>query len=104
MTVDHMESPTNPKRTRCGQDMNSTPGYVFEYGSPQTTCKACKRLHAADLLKNTPSHPRKHYKCTRTDCGRAGCESSSLNPEPPEFCIYDCDEAYWVEAKGGDSQ
>ena len=109
MVVDHMESldicgVKGVDRTRCGQKINSTPGYVFEYGSQKCTCKACNRLYAADLLKTAPAPSRKHYKCARTDCGRPGCESSSLELDPPEFCIYDFDEAYWVEVKGGVDQ
>ena len=102
MTVDHMESHKGSGRTRCGQKVNSTPGYVFEYGSPKTTCKTCNRLHAADLLKTTPDLTRKHYVCTRTDCGIGACESSSVRLDPPEFCIYDFDEACWVEVRGDD--
>lgn len=101
MAVDHMEGPTPPSyRTRCGQKVNSTPGYVYEYGSPNTTCKTCNRLYAADRAKNSK---RIEYKCLRTDCGRSGCTSSSINNDPPEFCIYDFDEAYWVYSHiGGD--
>ena len=104
MTVDHMESHKGSGRTRCGQKVNSTPGYVFEYGSRKTTCKTCIRLHAADLFNTPPDLPRKYYKCARTDCGIAGCECSSLDPEPPEFCIYDNDEAHWDEIKRGDDK
>ena len=114
MTVDHMESQDicgvkGVDRTRCGQKVNSTPGYVFEYGSPKTTCKACLRLHAKDQMnlsksKGKPGLPRRYYKCARTDCGVAGCECSSLDPDPPEFCVYDNDEAHWDEIKRSDDQ
>ena len=106
---DHMESPTDPTRTRCGRDVNHVPDYVWGYGAIEAYCKTCRRLYAKDqinLLKSKakPGLPRKYYKCARTDCGVAGCECSSLDPEPPEFCIYDNDEAHWDEIKGGDDK
>ena len=123
---DHMESPTDPTRTRCGRDVNHVPNYVFDYGDDAATCKTCRHLYAKDLaeakqklkelildvkwdgLKDVtetkPGLPRRYYKCARTDCGVAGCECSSLDPEPPEFCVYDNDEAHWDEIKRGDDQ
>ena len=97
-----MDSPSNSSRTRCGQPIGEPKKariYSWPYGSDKTTCKTCNRLHAADLVKNSK---RIEYKCIRTDCGGSGCTSSSINNDPPEFCIYDFDEAYWVEVKGGD--
>lgn len=44
------------------------------------------------------------YKCTRSDCGLGPCFASVTTLRPPEFCVYDFDEAHWDEVKGGDDQ
>ena len=49
---DHMESPTDPTRTRCNQSIDRLHGpriCSWKYGSPKTTCESCLRLYAKDL-------------------------------------------------------
>ena len=102
--IDHMVSPTDPTHTRCGRDVDYTKSCILAYGDDGATCKTCQRLYAKDMAEAKPGLPRRYYKCARTDCGVAGCECSSLDPEPPEFCVYDNDEAHWDEIKRGDDQ
>ena len=97
---DHMESPTNPARSRCGRNVNSLPGLILRYGSINTTCKTCQRLYDQDMAKNeTYTH-----KCTRSDCGLGPCFVSVTTPQSPEFCVYDFDEAHWDKVKDGDDK
>ena len=50
----HMHNPTPSNRTRCGLvigDIGNFYPMVFEYGSPNVTCKSCIRFYNSDLAE-----------------------------------------------------
>lgn len=59
----HMENPSHCWKTLCGRlrgDIGNFHPIVHKYGSSDTTCKMCQRLHAQDMAK-----AKAHNNCTK---------------------------------------